>query len=179
MFVSKNDSIRLFVGRGVRHGGKGACILWITEKVFLFCRGGRGRPSVFGGGGYPLWRLSFCRLQGCLFPIVGRFPAVRVWRFFCFFYGLSCRLQVVPFLSACFRMDRSVFPFLFYILYYRGSLFPLWQKGGKGCILTKKSRPPCALSHFLSFFSSSFLYFISEVIFIASSLAKGEGKTVF
>ena len=139
MFFSKHDSIRLFVGRGVRHGGKGACILWITEKEFLFCRGRRGRPSAFGCGGYPLWQLSFCRLQGCLFPIVGRSPAVRVWRFFCFFYGLSCRLQVVPFLSACFRMDRPVFPFLFYILYYRRSLCRLWQKDGKGCILTKKT----------------------------------------
>ena len=157
MFVSKNDSIRLFVGRGVRHGGKGACILWITGKVFLFCRGGRGRPSVFGGGGYPHWRLSFCRLQGCLFLIVGRSPAVRDWRLFCFFYGLSCRLQVVPFLSACFRMDRPVFPFLFYILYYRRSLCRLWQKGGKCRILTKKTGRPAL---FLIFFLSFLLFFL-------------------
>ena len=53
MFAPKTDSIRLFVGGGVRRSGKGLCIVWITDKNFSVFIGRRrffGRPAApFGG----------------------------------------------------------------------------------------------------------------------------------
>ena len=80
MFAPKTDSIRLFVGGGVRRGGKGLCIVWITDKNFSIFRIGRrrffGRPAAPFGGffvpciGVAVFRavLSFFARSACLCP---------------------------------------------------------------------------------------------------------------
>ncbi len=80
MFAPKTDSIRLFVGGGVRRGGKGRCIVWITDKNFSVFRIGRGR---FLSAAVPLRRLfSFFLFFRSLFYTIYRISGFSVLVFF-------------------------------------------------------------------------------------------------
>lgn len=134
MFAPKTDSIRLFVGGGVRRGGKGLCIVWITDKKFSVFRIGRGR--FFRPSRCPFRRFYLAVNRGCgfshcfkFFCTVGLPLSLLTLRVTCRGVGgVSC-----PRPSLCGGFSLSFcFSDLFSILYIVYRDFPFW------CFLIKR-----------------------------------------
>ena len=138
MFAPKTDSIRLFVGGGVRRGGKGRCFVWTTDKNFSIFRIGRGR------------------LFGCLAALFGGFIlpciGVAVFRAVLSFFARSARS--CPFWSRDLRAVLRIY-------FFHGWFYPVrfdvagYLQRGRGRFLSA-AVPSRRLFSFFLFFRSLF-----------------------